>query len=109
MASAQPRLAAELARVVFHEPRIPVIANVTGLPHAGPADIPRLLVAQVTGSVRWEASIRHLLAQGFSRFIELGPGSALAGFMKRIDKTVQVLNVSNVPTLEATVQSLGAG
>ncbi len=106
MAGAQPKLAAELDRLCFAPPCVPVLANVTGQPHGGPAEIPRLLVEQVTGSVRWEASIRHLLADGFTRFIELGPGGALAGFMKRIDKTAQVLNVSDVPTLAATVAAL---
>ena len=61
---------------------------------------------QVTSSVRWEESIRYLLAQGFTRFIELGPGTALSGFMKRIDKTAQMLNVADVGSLEATVAAL---
>ena len=62
---------------------------------------------QVTSSVLWETSMRYLLSQGFTRFIELGPGSALSGFMKRIDKTAQMLNVSDVASLEATVKALG--
>jgi len=66
------------------------------------------LVEQVTSSVRWEQSIRYLLGEGFTRFIELGPGAALTGFMKRIDKNAQVLNIADVPSLEATVKALGA-
>jgi len=62
----------------------------------------------VTSSVRWEESIRYLLARGFGRFIELGPGTALSGFMKRIDKDAQVLNVSDMESLEATAASLNA-
>ena len=50
--------------------------------------------------------MRGLLAQGFTRFIELGPGKALSGFMKRINGDVQMLNVADVPSLEATVQTL---
>ena len=46
------------------------------------------------------------LAQGFTRFIELGPGTALAGFMKRIDKSAQMLNVADLGSLEATVKAL---
>jgi [acyl-carrier-protein] S-malonyltransferase len=83
-----------------------VIANVTGQPHGAPAAIQQRLVEQVTASVRWEASMRYLLGQGFTRFIELGPGTALTGFMKRIDKTAQVLNVSDVASLQATVAVL---
>ena len=64
------------------------------------------LIEQVTSSVFWEKSMRHLLAQGFTRFIELGPGTALSGFMKRIDKGAQMLNVADVASLEATVKTL---
>jgi [acyl-carrier-protein] S-malonyltransferase len=107
MASAQPKLAAELARISLAVPAVPVIANVTGQPHGATGTIAPLLVEQVTSSVRWEASMRYLLAQGFTRFIELGPGNALAGFLKRIDKSVPVLNVADAASLEATVAALG--
>ena len=109
MQSAQPRLAAELQSITLKSSHVPVIANVTAQPHTGPTDIARLLVDQVTHPVRWEESIRCLLAQGFTRFIELGPGTALTGFLKRIDKTATVLNVADVASLEATVKALGAG
>ena len=48
----------------------------------------------------------NLLAQGFTRFIELGPGRALSGFMKRIDAGTQMLNVADVPSLDATAKAL---
>jgi [acyl-carrier-protein] S-malonyltransferase len=51
--------------------------------------------------------MRYLLAQGFTRFIELGPGSALSGFLRRIDKSAQAFNVCDVASLEATVLALG--
>jgi [acyl-carrier-protein] S-malonyltransferase len=66
------------------------------------------LVEQVTSPVRWEESMRYLLAQGFTRFIELGPGTALSGFMKRIDKNAQMLNVADVKSLEATATALAS-
>ena len=106
MAGAQPKLQAELERVSVNKANVPVIANVTGQPHEAPDRIRTRLVEQVTSSVRWEESIRYLLAQGFTRFIELGPGSALSGFMKRIDKNVQMLNVGDVATLEVTAAAL---
>jgi [acyl-carrier-protein] S-malonyltransferase len=109
MASAQPKLRAELERVTLAAPKLTVVANVTARPHEGPGPIRERLVDQVTSSVRWEESMRYLLGQGFTRFIELGPGAALSGFMKRIDKTAQVLNVADVGTLESTAQALGAG
>ena len=52
------------------------------------------------------AGARYLIGHGFTRFIELGPGTALSGFMKRIDKQAQILNVADVPSLEATVHVL---
>jgi [acyl-carrier-protein] S-malonyltransferase len=83
-----------------------VISNVTALPHGGPEEIRQGLTAQVISPVRWEESVRYLLAQGFRRFIELGPGTALSGFVKRIDKTAVILNVADVPSLQATVKTL---
>ncbi|HSH94373.1 MAG TPA: ACP S-malonyltransferase [Roseimicrobium sp.] len=107
MASAQPKLQAALGQIGINLPSVPVIANVNARPHGAPVEIHTRLVEQVTSSVRWEESIRYLLADGFTRFIELGPGTALTGFMKRIDKTAQVLNVADVASLEATVKALG--
>lgn len=108
MASAQPKLQAELARVQLSPPTVPVLSNVTARLHGAPEEIRGRLVEQVTSSVRWEESMRYLLARGFSRFIELGPGTALSGFMKRIDKTARMLNVADVASLEATVKALAA-
>jgi len=106
MASAQPKLKAELAKINLVSPMMPVISNVTGQPHGGTTEIPTRLVEQVTSSVLWEKSMRYLLAQGFTRFIELGPGTALSGFMKRIDKNAQMLNVADVASLEATAKAV---
>lgn len=106
MASAQPKLEAELARMSLKPPTVPVISNVTAQPHDGPESICARLVEQVTASVRWEDSMRFLLTQGFTRFIELGPGSALSGFMKRIDKTAQILNVADDSTLESSARAM---
>lgn len=106
MASAQPKLRTALSEIPLHLPSVPVISNVTAQPHATAGEISARLVEQVTSSVRWEESIRYLLGQGFTRFIELGPGAALTGFMKRIDKATQVLNIADAASLEATVKVL---
>lgn len=106
MASAQPKLRDALAAIPLHLPAVPVIANVTAQPHATCGEIHQRLVEQVTASVRWEESMRYLLVQGYTRFIELGPGTALSGFMKRIDKTAQMLNVADAASLAATVKGL---
>jgi [acyl-carrier-protein] S-malonyltransferase len=106
MSSAQPKLADALGKISIAAPNVPVVSNVTAQPHTTSAEISQRLVEQVTSSVRWEESMRYLLAQGFTRFIELGPGAALSGFMKRTDKGAQVLNVSDTASLEATVKAL---
>lgn len=106
MAGAQPKLDQVLAGIPLQTPAVPVISNVTAAPHGDAAQMRATLVRQVTSPVRWEASIRALLAQGFTRFIELGPGTALSGFMKRINGDVARLNVADLPSLEATVKAL---
>jgi [acyl-carrier-protein] S-malonyltransferase len=106
MAGAKPKLQAELGGIKISSPTVPVISNVTAQAHGAPDEIRTRLVEQVTSSVLWEKSMRQLLAQGFTRFIELGPGSALSGFMKRTDKNVQMLNVADVPSLAETVKAL---
>jgi len=106
MAGAQPKLAAELAKMQISAPMVPVISNVDALPSGRPDGIGSRLVEQVTSPVLWEQSMRVLLGQGFARFIELGPGTALSGFMKRIDKSAQMLNVADVASLGTTVKAL---
>jgi [acyl-carrier-protein] S-malonyltransferase len=106
MAGAGPKLDAALKSISLQPATVPVISNVTARPHGAPGEIHQRLVEQVTSSVRWEDSMRYLLAQGFTRFIELGPGKALSGFMKRIDGNAQMLNVGDAVSLEATAKGL---
>ncbi len=103
MSSAQPKLQGELAKIKISAPGVPVISNVTAQPHG--ADISTRLVEQVCSSVLWENSMRYLLAQRFTRFIELGPGTALSGFMKRIDKGAEMLNIADAASFDATVKA----
>jgi [acyl-carrier-protein] S-malonyltransferase len=106
MMSAQPKLRALLAEIAIHPPKVTVISNVTGKPLGENDDICELLVEQVCAPVRWEESMRWLLANGFSRFIELGPGTVLSGLLRRIDKNAEVLNVADVKSLESSVGKL---
>ncbi|MGH7940170.1 MAG: ACP S-malonyltransferase [Limisphaerales bacterium] len=106
MAGAQPKLQAELTKIKIFTPTVPVISNVTAGPHGDTAEIPARLVEQICSPVLWEQSMRFLISQGFTRFIEFGPGSVLSGFMRRIDKNAQMLNVADVASLTATVEAL---
>ena len=108
MQPAQAGLAEALAKVELREPAVPVYSNVTGEAHAGAASIAGTMVDQVTSSVRWEACIRAMIADGVTRFIELGPGTALTGFMRRIDRGLEVLNVADNDSLAKSAEALNA-
>jgi [acyl-carrier-protein] S-malonyltransferase len=93
MQPAADTLAGVLASIELVPPRIPVYSNVDARPHDEPDELRRTLVAQVVGGVRWEDSIRRMLADGFDTFFEIGPGRVLAGLMKRIDRKTPITNV----------------
>ena len=86
METAVAKLSAALAIATLARPRIPVVSNVDAVPHDDPEEIRQLLVNQVVSPVRWEDSIRYLLAAGYDRFYEVGPGRVLRGLLKRIDR-----------------------
>lgn len=86
MQPAVERLTAALANVPMKSPRIPVISNVDAAAHSDPEEIRSLLVKQVVSPVRWEDSIRNLLADDYRTFWEIGPGRVLRGLLKRIDR-----------------------
>ena len=106
MESAKVKVAGALASLPMREPKVPVVSNVSARPAGSVAEAKDLLVRQVTSSVRWSESMQWLVSQGFTRFIELGPGNVLSGLMRRINKDVEMLSVSDVATLEATVGKL---
>lgn len=99
MQSAATRLEQTLAGVEIRTPILPVVANVTGLPHGTPDDIRRDMVGQVTGSVQWLSCIQWLMDSGVTGYVECGPGRVLSGLIKRIDRAATVQNVENVDTL----------
>ena len=78
----------------FVAPKCPVYQNVDGKPHTDPAEIKANLIAQLTSSVRWTASVQNMIADGADDFTECGPGKALQGMIGRIDKTVAVTGIA---------------
>jgi len=106
MDSGRVKVAQALAGLSMQLPTVPVVSNVTARPAGGVAEIKELLVRQVTSPVRWSESMQWLVSQGFTRFIELGPGNVLSGLMKRINKGVEMLSVSDAATLNATVKTI---
>ena len=96
MQPAAERLAEALEQSEWHEPAVPVISNVTALPHDGDArTISTRLVEQLTHPVRWSQSMQWMLGNLEGRLVELAPGKVLAGLMRRIDRSARVENFSD--------------
>jgi [acyl-carrier-protein] S-malonyltransferase len=94
MKPADQKLAEALAGVELKPPRIPVWSNVDAKPHTEPAELRELLVKQVVSPVRWEETMRGLLAAGVEVFYEIGPGRVLAGLLKRVNRKLDVRNIT---------------
>lgn len=101
------KLAKEMENVQVSDMNIPLITNVTGDYVSSKDYIKPLLKAQVSSPVLWEDSIRRMLTDGVDTFIEVGPGKALSGFMKKIDKEVRCFNVEDIESLEKTLEGSG--
>jgi [acyl-carrier-protein] S-malonyltransferase len=109
MKSAKQRLQAELATAAIRSPRLTVVANVTASPVHEPEEIRSTLSDQVTSSVRWADSIEYLLDRvGCDLLLELGPSSVLAGLVARIRKSVELLSIEDLATLEEALPTIRA-
>ncbi len=84
-------------------PRCPVLANVDASPHGDPDAIRDALCRQVTHAVRWQDSIEKLIEQGHDRFVEVGPGRVLTGLMRKINRKMNTINVSDVAGLDVAL------
>ena len=106
MAPAQERLAPELHALDARDPAFPVVANVDAAPKTTGASAVDALIRQVSSPVRWEDVVRRLVADGARTFVELGPGTVLAGLVKKIDGSLTVTSVENSQGLEKALASL---
>ncbi len=105
MQPARERFERELAVTEFHDFYFPVVANVTAQENSDPLELPTLLSAQVTGSVRWVESVQRLADLGVTEFIEFGPGAVLTGMVKRIVPGAVTHNISDPASLETHLHS----
>ena len=108
MKPAQDRLAADLERLTFNEPSMPVVTNVDARPTTAPDELRDALVRQVSATVRWSESMQLLVQQGVDTFVEAGPGKVLTGLMRQINRDAKALNVEDAASLEATRVGLAA-
>lgn len=106
MAPVQPRLAEVLAGMSIAAPAAPVVTNVEAAPNADPARIADLLVRQVVAPVRWIECVQAMAAAGVTHLVELGPGKVLSGLVRRIDKSLTVVNVEDPASLDKALAAL---
>ncbi len=106
MAPAGEKLKAELEYINLRKMRIPVVANVNGEIVPSESQVKDTLVHQVYSPVLWEDSVKNMVGKGTDTFIEIGPGKVLSGFIKKIDKSVTVLNVEDISSLDRTLKVL---
>ncbi len=106
MAPAADAMAGALADVQINTPAVPVVANVLAQAVSDPAMIRSLLVAQITGSVRWRESVMYMAAQGVTDVYEIGAGKALSGMVKRIDRDLTATAVSGPEDVVAMAAAL---
>lgn len=108
MAPAEAHLAPELRVLKTETPRVPVVANVDAEPKRDAGAVIETLVRQVSVPVRWDEVVRRLASEGVTTYVEVGPGSVLAGLVRKIHKGATVVGFGAPEDLEAVEAALGA-
>ena len=106
MKPAQDRLAGDLRALKLQNPAVPVVSNVDAVLVNNAESSRDALIQQVTGAVKWEQSMRLLIASGVQTFVEVGPGKVLCGLMRQIDRSKTCLNVADETSLSKAVERL---
>jgi [acyl-carrier-protein] S-malonyltransferase len=101
MKPAEDRLAPELRALAVQAPRRPVVANIDATPKSDGAAAVEALVRQVSGAVQWEAVVRRLASEGVRTYVEVGPGTVLAGLVRKIDRDARVASLEDPAGLDA--------
>lgn len=104
MKPAADRLEPILNDAPFHDLWVSLISNVDASPIGTATAVRNALIRQVASPVRWVESVQKMVSMGVKRFVEIGPGNVLTGLIKRIDANVELINVSDVATLEAFLE-----
>ena len=99
MEPARAGLVEAIESMDFHNPTVPIVANCTGDPLHTAASIKEDLVAQVSGCVQWKQSVDYMMGTGVDSFIEIGPGRALSGMVKRINRRAVIANVADLESI----------
>jgi len=104
MAPAAEAMADALGNVTINTPAVPVVANVRAEAVSDPETIRALLVAQITGAVRWRESVTWMVGQGADEFWEIGAGKALIGMVRRIDRDAATRAVGTAADVQAAIR-----
>lgn len=99
-------LAKEMEKVEMEPLQIPYVTNVTAEYVTDIRETKKLLAEQVAASVRWQESVERLIAEGVDTFVEIGPGKTLAGFLRKIDRSVKVYNIGTWEDVDKVVLEL---
>ena len=108
MKPAEERLAPDLRALSVSDPAIPVVANVDAEPKREAASAIEALIRQVSSPVRWEDVVKRLVSEGVTTFVEMGPGTVLAGLIRKIDRGVTVMSIEDADGLAQAVDRLKA-
>ena len=100
MAPAAEQMKIELETIKVEQPIVPIVSNVSAQAISDPSEIKKLLVSQVTGSVRWRESIMWMAKNNVNEIWEVGSGKALNGMIRRIDKNINLKNISSPEEIE---------
>jgi [acyl-carrier-protein] S-malonyltransferase len=107
MKPAQDRLEADLNNLKMRKPVYPVVCNVEASLVSDELRARETLLAQVTGAVKWEQSMRLLIESGAETFVEIGPGKVLCGLMRQIDRSKTCLHVADDASLAKALEQIG--
>jgi [acyl-carrier-protein] S-malonyltransferase len=108
MREAAAKMAEELDAVQFNKAQFPVVANYSGQPVVEPEEVRHALKEQIAARVRWVESVKAIIDRGVTTFVEVGPGTALAGMIRKISREVKVLNVADAAGVARTVDALSS-
>ena len=106
MKKAQEEMTEVLKNAPIQTPRIPLVDNVTAKAVTNPEEIKKLLIEQITGSIRWTESVQYMYQQGVHMLVEVGAGKVLSGLTKRIEAEMQSISINNILSLEEFSKTL---
>jgi len=100
MSSAAKKMEEKIDKTFFKKPLFKIVNNVNAMPENDPEKIKKLLIEQISSTVRWRESIIKMSAEGVENFIEIGPGKALTGMVKRTQKNVNCFSINSIDDIK---------